>query len=477
MKYNIKNITSFLLISILPQLSGFILLKVFTEHLTKEEYGLYSAFMAIPPLMSIFLSLQLHSSISRFYFDCEGEGRKSLIGSILLSVLALSTIGTVLLLLLQTPLLQLLFGEEFESYGSEFSIIILISYVVTVISSLNSILVVTENGHKVLKRIAFTTLLLIVIQYFSVSHFDGDVFSILLVLLVLSILNLFLVAVQTKNYWDMSFDFSVINEAIKYSSPLVFHQLGGYLFNFSSVLVLTSRLTLSDVAMFAILFKLSSLLKIAVNSVNTAWQPTAFKKLRENRKEGLAYIKSSSSDFTNFFIPVYIILSLAVSLIIIFLLPEDYIALAKYVPLALGAYLFRLVYCFNTTLLFFDKKTMLIPKVTLVAGALNLAGVYMLCVYLGYLAAIYSFIASLIFLAVFFTVYNKVVYGMTGELFNLAKVLVVVFVTCFATFLVSVEFVWIVYLVFLFFCTSLLLNAKRRAVLLNFFGGFIGKGV
>ena len=432
MKYNVKNITSFLLISLLPQLSGFILLKVFTEHLTKEEYGLYSAFMAIPPLLSIFLSLQLHTSISRFYFDCEGEERKDLIGSILLSVLALSTIGSVLLLLLQAPLLQLLFGEKFEGYGSEFSIVILNSYVITLIAGLNSILIVTENGHKVLNRVAFTTLILIVTQYFSVSHFDGGVFSILVVLLLINVVNLLFVVSQTRSDWDMRFDFSVVKETIKYSSPLVFHQVGGYLFNFSSVLVLTSRLTLGDVAMFAILFKLSSLLKIAVNSVNTAWQPTAFKKLRENRKKGLAYIERSFKDFTIFFIPVYIMLSLVISLVIIYLLPEDYATLVKYVPIALGAYLFKMIYSFNTTLLFFDKKTMLIPKVTLVAGALNLASVYFLSVYLGYVAAIYSFIASLMFLAVFFTVYSKMIYGVTGALLNLAKVLVVVFITCSA---------------------------------------------
>ena len=86
----------------------------------------------------------------------------------------------------------------------------------------------------------------------------------------------------------------------------------------------------------------------------------------------------------------------------------------------LGAYLFRLLYCFSTTLLFFDKKTHLIPLVTMMAGILNVTLVSIFALTLNFESAVYAFVLSMSFFVIF-VFYNNIYYEM-----NYFKELVVI---------------------------------------------------
>jgi O-antigen/teichoic acid export membrane protein len=470
MKYNLKNIISFLLINLLPQLSGFILLKVYTEHLAVEELGFYNTLMAIPPLLSVFASLQLHSSISRLYFDYnEPEKRVRLIGTILTLVLVASISLVSILFFFKTEFLLLLFGDKFNHYESAINFILLISVVTIGTSALNALLVVQELGQKIIKRVAAITLLQIVLIFLSVTIFEGKVIDILTIILFSSVINLLLVFIQTKYFFKFCIIFEYIPSIFHYSLPLVFHQLGGYLFNFSSVLILANQLSLREVALYTVLFKLASLKKIFVNSINTAWQPSAFKKLKEDRKQGEYYIKKSYVDFYCYTLIVYVVLIQLLSYIVENWINSDYKAITLLIPIMVGAYLFRLSYCFSTTLLFFDKKTHLIPIITTIAGLLNVVLVLIFITSLNFTAAIYSFISSMFFMAFFYSVFCKIYYRINyfRELFS--SVLVIIFTTYVNT---NYSFMWQNFIYVTFLLVGVLTMVRKGMISFNYLHKF-----
>lgn len=466
--YNVKNIVSFLFINLLPQLSGFILLKVYTENLSQEEFGLYSALMAIPPLLVIFFSFQLQSAISRFFFELKPADRKRLLGSALIFIAIISALMLLVFLLVlndgiaQTITDSLLFEDSILLFC-----VIVNSFLVAVIAVLNIMLVVKEKGASVLKRVAFSTVVLLTVQFLSVAYFDGKVLAILLAILFVNTINLFIVYWQTKDEWVFRLDFRLLIDALRYSSPLIFHQMGGYLFNFSSLLILSVKSTLLDVAMFAVIFKMASLLKICVNSVNTAWQPTAFRSLTKSYDKGIKYVEESFRDFTYLFVSLYLVLNLIICLVIDFLLRNTYSELVLFVPLALGAYLFRLLYCFNTTLLFFDKKTKLIPVVTIASGLINVLIVFSLSAEFGYVTAIIGLVASMAFMAVFYTLYNALLGGLSGVK-EFVSVSTIVLIAGIAPLIVNREYIYPLSILFILLYGAWLVISGKMVKIVNF---------
>jgi len=411
MIYNFKNISSFLLINLLPQLSGFILLKVYTDNFTVEEFGLYNALMAIPPLLSVFISLQLHSAIGRFYFEYDEEHKKKRVLGTIVTLSILSSIVITLVLFFMAEFLSgILFNNKFLDIGYELRAILLLSLVNVFVSIFNSLLVVQEKGSSIVKRVAVITLLQVLTIFVYIVLYDAQVLSVITVLLFYSCVNLIIVCLQAKGCFVICVDGEYLNSLYKYSLPLIFHQMGGYLFNFSSVIILTNKLTLADVALFSVLFKLATLKKIVVNSFNSAWQPSAFKKLRASRGGGILYIKKTYEDFIFYFYVMYIVFILLIKLVVLNWLPEEYYDVIDYIPLILGAYLFRLLYCFATTLVFFDKKTHLIPVITTIAGIINVVIVVSFSEVFGFKVAIFAFTFSLFFMSTFYSIYCSLKY-------------------------------------------------------------------
>jgi len=421
MKYNYKNIFSFIVLSVLPQLSGFILIKVYADNLTVEEYGLFNTLMAVPPLLSVFMSMQLQSSISRFYFGCEDQYKKRLLGTIITLASISATLIMLLMWSLKDFIIDLLYPGNADNISNEINIVFLLSFVNVLVAMLNSLLVVKEKGSSIVKRVSIILLFQVLLIYIWVSLYEAKIYSILSIIFICSLMNFVLVYLQVRRYFVFSIDCRYIKNVLSYSFPLIFHQLGGYLFNFSSVLILANKLTLKEVALYSLLFKICSLEKIIVNSVNTAWQPSAFKQLTKSRSLGLLYIKKSYDDFIFFFILVYVVLICVLKIVVLYSLPVDYHSVIPYLPVMLGAYLFKSLYSFSTAVVFFDKKTALMPLVTLIVGGVNVFIVIMFSENYGFKIAVYSFSFSLFLMSMFFTIYTNKIYEV-GFVFENIKI-------------------------------------------------------
>jgi len=72
--------------TILVHMLGIVTLPVFTAYLTPDEYGIVNVFTTYISVVAVLLSLSLHSSIARYYFEEDKVDFKEFLGSIFITI-------------------------------------------------------------------------------------------------------------------------------------------------------------------------------------------------------------------------------------------------------------------------------------------------------------------------------------------------------------------------------------------------------
>jgi O-antigen/teichoic acid export membrane protein len=98
------------------QLAGFIMLPVYTRHLTPEDYGVVGLLIAAMSLIEVFFGARLAQAVPRFYYDQPDEkNRQAVVSTALIITSAVSLITVAVLVLLREPIGSFLFNSD--EYG------------------------------------------------------------------------------------------------------------------------------------------------------------------------------------------------------------------------------------------------------------------------------------------------------------------------------------------------------------------------
>ena len=88
----IKNSSLYTLAGILPYSISFFMLPVYTRYMTPDDYGILSLISTFSAMITPFISLQLGSALSRYYFDYGVLEFKCFFSTIVYSIIAISGI-------------------------------------------------------------------------------------------------------------------------------------------------------------------------------------------------------------------------------------------------------------------------------------------------------------------------------------------------------------------------------------------------
>ena len=86
----LKNLFSFSAVGLLPYLINFLILPLYSEHISPEEFGIVGLLMSAVIIASSWTGLQFSSALSRYFFDYEGEQLKVFTSTVLFSVIVVS---------------------------------------------------------------------------------------------------------------------------------------------------------------------------------------------------------------------------------------------------------------------------------------------------------------------------------------------------------------------------------------------------
>ncbi|OBS99067.1 polysaccharide biosynthesis protein [Vibrio cyclitrophicus] len=389
-----KNAYIYLFSNVLNAAIPFILLPILTRHLSPDEYGQIAMFQTMLTGVGAFIGLNAVGAASRKFYD----------GG--LSLVDISDFnGSCFQILIFTffiAITVILFGGV---YLSEFLAIPQEWLYVAILVSTCTFLINFRLGQWQVRKLAkrygvfqvangFLNMLitLVLIVLFS-NGSQGRIDAILYTSLAFAIFAIFLLyrdkLVSLKNYNRAN-----IKEALTFGVPLVPHVFGAFLLTAADRFVINDKLGLADAGIYMVGVQVSMALTIVFNSINKAYVPWLFEKLKNNDEKNKVLIVKST--YIYFLCVIFLAgLSFLLGPVIISLVVGDEYREAGNVIgwLCLGQ-VFGGMYLMVTNYVFYSKKTGMLSLITISSGLLNLLTMIILVNYLGIEGAGIAFASS-----------------------------------------------------------------------------------
>jgi O-antigen/teichoic acid export membrane protein len=190
------------------------------------------------------------------------------------------------------------------------------------------------------------------------------------------------------------FRLSILLPALAFSLPLVPHALAGWALEMSDRAILTRFLPLHDVGVYSIGYQLGAAMGLATTAFNAAWVPFLFGTLKE---EGEGAHPKVARLVTYYAITLCFLglgWALLVEHAITIIAAPEYREAYRITPWVVGGYVLGGLYLVPTNLLFWRRRTRVIPMLTVTAGAVNVGLNLWLVPRYGAIAAAWSTLAA-----------------------------------------------------------------------------------
>lgn len=405
-----KNAAVYGVFSLLQKGFGFFLLPLYTTVLTANELGIISTSSAVISFLAIVFGLSLRGSTAYYYYkfkDSNPELLKRLYGTSFITILSFSLLMLSLLLVFKTWTLDNLFYNiPFYPYVllSLFSICLQPIYLFY-----QSLLKAKQEAKKsaTLDFLYFGFMIGLTIVFILFLDFKAEG-----ALLAGAIANFIVVIVSVNSMTkDISFhfDLSLFKMSMKYSLPILPHNISGWAMNMIDKLMLNSMNSLSVVALFDVGSQLGKIVNIISLGVNSAYSPWFFNQVNSNKNN-----KRNIAKITYKIIVFYCFIAVVVS----WLSPEIFklISRTEYhdswrvVPFISIAFVINGFY-FSYSNVFFLDNTKYLPLITIFGAICNIVLNYFMIRSYGIMgAALSSLFTKIIFATITYIISQKLYY-------------------------------------------------------------------
>lgn len=451
---------------------GFFLLPVYTRYLTTADYGVLAVTDTITAILRILFPLSLHGAAMRLYFSADNEGeRRQIMGAIWLAMLLVALSLTIGLDRFGSYLFAWLFQDvPFNPY-------IRMAVWIAFLSVFGLIPLVLFRAEErpwlyALATSGRTLLVIIGVIYFVVFQgrgVYGYLLGTLLVAAAVAVPYIIYMGRSIKVAWRPD----ILTEAFRYSLPLIPHQLASWLLNLSDRAILERFVSLDELGLYSLGYQIGSIIGLIATSVNAAWTPFLYKKVET---EGPAANRNLSRLTTYYVLGLSFIglglLLFARELIVIMTAPSFHAA-HRIVPWVVAGVFLNGLYYVPINFLFLEKKTGLIPVVTVISGLVNVGLNLWLAPRYGIMGAAWAtFVSYGLMLGLAWFIARRV-YPFPYEYGRLFKIFVAVVVVIglnyvwqSEAFLVSIAIksMWLVAMPFILLALGFFTPAERKAV-------------
>ena len=398
-----QNLGMYTLVNFINSAIPFLLLPILTSNLSQAEYGIVDIFNNLSFIFIPIIGLNIVSCVLRFYYDDSVDFNKFL-----------STVTTTLLIsgsLIIIAVATFIEFTDLQIFNEEIPNSILLLALVYAFSSqiIEIILSVFRATEKPLNygavRILKTGLDLSLSIYCVVSlklGWEGRIYPAVGIALIIA---LFILIYLFYSYnVRLLINKKYLRKAFKYSTPLIFHSLAGYIISFSDRFIILEFMSAEDVGLYAVAYQVGMIMSFVNNSFNQAWTPYVFSILKGG---DLSKIKQLSK-FNYFYFLLMIIMALGIFLLVPLLyewfIDNKFEVDYQIVFWVLLGYAFNGMYKILVNYLFYYKKTKKLSYITIFSAVLNIGLCFYLVPKIGILGAAISttiaFLSMFIFVAI-----------------------------------------------------------------------------
>ena len=263
------------------RLVGFILIPLYTTHLSVTEYGIMGMLEISAQFIIALLGMGLYNALFRWYWDEKYKGQqKSILFTITVTIIGLSLLLSIPIYLYKELLANFLLNS------AQFSNLIVLLFVLATIEVLN-VLVATIIRIKD-KPVFFSVLMLIKLlvslslNIYFVVYRDKSVAGVYYAQISGAFVYLLFSTIFILKEMEFSFKKSILIEMLYYSIPLLIVALTGIVLNITDRYVLKYFTNLGEVGIYNLGFKISNTIRVfVIASVNMALQPMIFKMINQ----------------------------------------------------------------------------------------------------------------------------------------------------------------------------------------------------
>jgi len=389
-KNTLNNFIIFLFTTVLGRAVTFLLLPIYSYRLTLDEFGQYELLLAVTAALVPFFTLCTHEAVLKNCMETEDS-----------YIRTNNLFNSLFVLFLQSVILSAVIFIFFSIF--EINEFLPLLYVISfaVLSSMFEILSKYAKANAKNKVFSVSSILLAIgmacSTYVGVYIYDGGLVFVLnsyLIGYALAVLYILFALKIPKNFFNhkISFDLELLRGMMLIGLPLIPNALMWWVMNLSDRWFISYFLGLSDVGLYSVANKVSSLIIVFNGILFQTWQVYLYGK-----KKALA----SGSSMYSAFILYGAILGIACLFLIVvnrellhFILSDEYAA-AWYIGnvLILSSFLFGLSSALGVFYVI-ESKTAFALKSSASAATLNVILNIALIPWLGLLGAAYSTVLS-----------------------------------------------------------------------------------
>lgn len=370
------------LASVLGKIAAVFLMPIYTNILTKEEYGAMALIISCKGIIDLLSNLNIHSGVARDYYE-ETINRKSLVSTGFLSILSISLTILFVGLLSQNFWTNKVLGLD-ERYKHAF-VVMLCSMPCGSLMSYFSIL--TRFRKKPVKFAIGSIVQLvfqILISIVGVVFLRAGIVSIFVGLLVSELLAVFYFAYLNRNDIGFEFNKGILKRILVFSLPTLPAILAGWVDNSLGQILIGRYISMEELGVYSIALSLSSIFTLISYAFNNVWFPFLY----ENYKK-LDFRIQINKLFTVMvfgLIVICIILSLFSHELILLLSNPGYLNACKYLTLLCIPMCFYLLFPFSSSGISISRETKYIAKAYMAGSVSNIIFLVIIIQYWGVIA-------------------------------------------------------------------------------------------
>jgi len=364
----------------------FLMLPVLTTYLSVSDYGVLSLIEVSILFLAPFITLNINSAINVEYFQLSTINLKYYISNAL--ILSLCSMFLILILLI--------FFKEIISESLNLSIDLVLwlpifAFLRVISSVVLGLYQVSGQPTKFAIFSIFQTIIDFLLSYVLVVFYTlgyiGRLEGIYGALFISSMVGLYIL--YKMNYLSHVISLKYSKAILAYGIPLIPHVLGGVVLAMSDRYFISYFFGNEEVGYYTVAYQISGLMLLVAVSVNQAWTPILFRFLQNFEKNKYSIYKYSALLFILFLLSGIIIYLLS-DFIFYLLVDEKFFQAKIYFPFLLIGFMFQSFYYLFTNYLFYEKKTVLLAKLTFFSAIINLILNYIFIVECGAIGVAYA---------------------------------------------------------------------------------------
>lgn len=265
--------------TMLRRLTGLVMLPIYTRYLTPADYGVVELLSMAIEIVGILIGLRISQAMFRYYILADSiEDKHRIVSTVLFTVIVTSCFGAGLLYFSAEPLSRLIFGTVDYVFEFQLFAFTLVTNAITAagLSYLRAkqvpLLFVAINIASLIIQVGLNIYFVVMLE----MHVTGVVYSALISGIIVSAgLSIYVLSQVGVHYST-----AVAMTLIKFVAPLTLASIGAFYVAYADKYFLRLFGNLTDVGLYALAARVSSVLATVFEAFNMSWGADRFEVVK-----------------------------------------------------------------------------------------------------------------------------------------------------------------------------------------------------